>query len=111
MVKKINKQNPAESKTAEVKKIPPLPFSTHNHQAHRNMWLGVFAFMLIILGFWGWALKLHISSINWHMSKENGLTEQVKKDWDEIFTEVKSEEQTTYIKKQISNTLDQIINE
>lgn len=95
--KKTKKKPPAEE-------APLTP--AYNEDAKTKLWLGVALFMAVIIILWGWAFKLNISSISWKNSAENGLPGQVKKSWDEVFSDVKAEETKDTVKKQIQNLID-----
>ena len=67
-----------------VPKKPSLTFS-ENSQAKTMMWAGVIIIGVIIIFFWGWSIKLRISSFSWQATPESKLAQNSQEEWDKLF--------------------------
>ncbi|MFA5062340.1 MAG: hypothetical protein WC526_04300 [Patescibacteria group bacterium] len=71
------------------------------------LWTGVIIFAIIIVGLWGWAIKIKFSSINWAQTPEAQMVGTQQKDWNQIF----ADEKDKIILEDAKNKLKTIIND
>lgn len=71
------------------------------------LWTGVVIFAIVIVGLWGWAIKIKFSSINWAQTPEAQMANSQQKDWNQIF----ADEKDKIILEDAKNKLKTIIND
>lgn len=73
------------------------------------MWTGVIVFAVIIVGLWGWAIKIRFSSINWSQTPEVQMANNQQKDWNQIFNDEKDRIILEDAKNKLKTIIDSVI--
>ena len=85
-------------------------YGEHDQQRRRWMWFGVVTFAILIVGLWGWALRLRVSIFDWRLSQEFNLVNRAKGDWNTISNQTQSTElQDELGKMKVRSALSQLI--
>jgi 4-amino-4-deoxy-L-arabinose transferase-like glycosyltransferase len=58
------------------------------------LWIGVVAFTIIILFWWGWITQIQFSNLTWQNSDGQKVLEKIRQDWDQNFEKMRNQETT-----------------
>ena len=104
------KKTETKKETAAKPKKPSLTF-TENSQAKTMMWTGVAVITVIIVFFWGWAMKISIASFSWQATPESRLAQNSQADWDKLFNNQQEQIMKEMAMSQMRDALKKIASE
>ncbi len=100
-----------KSKTKETASpTPKVLYYKEDSLAKKIMWLGVIIFVIGIAAVWGWSFRLKMARLSKINFTEKGLAAEAKKNWEEIFSEIKSATADAGLAEQKLTTINQIKN-
>ncbi len=99
-----------EPKQEPVVEIPPRS-PQYKAAAKRWLWIWVGFFTIMILGLWGWATKISLSSFRWNQTPEKKIIDSRQDDWDKLFNSETDRIKNERIKNQLKNVLNKIVAE
>lgn len=105
---------PKVKKTRSKKTLPEVPTQPpqdYKAAARRWLWIWVSLFSILIIGLWGWAAKINLSSFSWHKTPEKQLLDNRQNDWDRLFNTETDRIKNERLKNQMKTVLNKIIAE
>lgn len=104
---KTKKIRPKEKPLTEIP--PRLP--QYNAAAKRWLWIWVGIFSIMIIGLWGWATKISLSTFSWSKTPEKQIIDSRQDDWDKLFNNEADRIKNEQLKAQLKNVLNKIVTE